>query len=461
MKIIFLILLTLFAQLFSQNVFSNDIKERIQKFSWDGIEVVWLEDNRYPTYDVIIYFADGALSDGKFSKGETSSMFSLLGNGTRRFSQKDLSDHLEYFGTSYAPYVTHEYSLYTISGLVKDIVPSMKMICHMFKDASFPKKELKKEKKLWKTNLQNLVNNQGALAGRAFRELSLKGSPYNYPVEGKIADIKTINQKGLVKKRNYFNKKVKKRIYITGPKQALSIQQIITKDCEWAAHKKQIITRTMNYKPLKEKEKNEIFLITVPKSNQAQVRIGRFLNQGEFGNIPLLSLSTGFLGGGFTSKLMREVRVKRGLTYSIGAFASGQKEYGRSGISTFTPNEKITELLKVINNTISGAIKGEITDQELERARGYLLGSHPFQFEESSSFLQQLVIMDHEGRDYGDLFDFTKKVSKLNKSEVIAMIDNIFNWNKQTIVILGNKSLQKTLKQSGLKVKVLDYKKFL
>jgi zinc protease len=457
MKSILIIGLTL---IISSSLFASNIKDRIKKYDWNGIEVVWLEDDRFPTYDIIFYFADGALSDGNYLKGETSSMFSMLGNGTRRFSQKDLSDHLEYFGVSYSPYITHEYSLYSVSGLAKDVVPTMKMICHMFKDATFPINEIKKEKKLWRNKLQNLVNNQGALAGRVFRELSLKGSPYNYPVGGKLSDIRKINQAGLSKKKDYFNNKVKKRIYITGPKKILDIKQTISHDCEWKAEENQIV-RTMNYKPVKEKTKPEIFLITVPKSNQAQVRIGRFLNKGEFDSPATINLSTGFLGGGFTSKLMREVRVKRGLTYSIGAFAAGQREYGRSGISTFTPNEKINDLLKVINETLEGAIRGEITNEELERARGYLLGSHPFQFEESSSFLQQLVIMDHENRSYDDLFEFTEKVSKVNKGQVVKMIDQYFNWKKQTIVILGSKKLAKDLKKSGIKVKIVDYKKFL
>jgi zinc protease len=454
------LILLLISLLLSQTIFAKDIRDRIKKIDWEGIEVVWLEDNRFPTYDIIMYFADGALSDGLYSKGETSSMFSMLENGTRRFSQKDLSDHLEYFGTSYSPYVTHEYAIYSVSGLVKDVLPAMKMICHMFKDASFPENEIKKVKKLWKNKLQNLVNSQGALAGRAFRELSLKGSPYNYPVAGKLSDIKKINQKGLLSKRDYFNKNVKKKIYITGPKKILDIKKIIGHDCEWKSEKNQIV-RSTNYTPLKLKTKPEIYLVTVPKSNQAQVRIGRFLNKGEFDNQATMSLSTGFLGGGFTSKLMREVRVNRGLTYSISAFASGQKEYGRSGISTFTPNEKINELLSVVHETLNGAIRGDITTEELERARGYLLGSHPFQFEESSSFLRQLVFMDHENRSYDDLLNFTEQVSKVEKKQVVNLIDQYFNWNKQTIVILGSRKLEKKLKEKGFSVKILNYKKFL
>ena len=40
-------------------------RERIKTMSWDGIDVVWLQDERFPTYSIQIYFADGALKRRK------------------------------------------------------------------------------------------------------------------------------------------------------------------------------------------------------------------------------------------------------------------------------------------------------------------------------------------------------------------------------------------------------------
>ncbi len=442
----------------SSSVFAdNSIKKRIKKFDWNGVEVVWLEDNRYPTYDIMIYFADGALSDTTV-KGEASAMFGMIPSGTRRFNQKDISENLEFFGANYSPYITHEYSLYSVNGLVKDIVPTMKMICHLFKDATFPKNELKKEKRRIQDSYRNIINDQGSLASRVFREISLSGSPYDYPVGGKLKDISKITQAGLSKKLDYFNNQVKKRIYISGPESSLVVKRVFSDDCGWNGEAKYV--RNIEYSPIKKKEGPEVILVTVPKSNQAQVRIGRFLNKGEFEELHVMSLSTSFLGGGFTSRLMREVRGK-GLTYSIGAFAGGQRDYGRAGISTSTANEKLIPLLETVEKTIQDAAGGTIADEDLERARGYLVGSHPFQFEESSDLLEQLVMLDHEGKSYDEIFSFTERISKVNKKQVIEELNKLFGWNQQTVLILGSKALLKNLKAKGLEVKTRSYKDFL
>ena len=107
-----------------------------------------------------------------------------------------------------------------------------------------------------------------------------------------------------------------------------------------------------NIAPVKRSKKQKVVLVTVPKANQAQVRMGRILAQNEIKNIPLLMLSSKFLGGGFTSQLMKSVRVKSGLSYSVGAFAAGQRGYGRSGISSFTKNKTILELISTIKTTV-------------------------------------------------------------------------------------------------------------
>jgi zinc protease len=433
-------------------------QDRIEKLDWNGIEVTWLKDDRFPTYNVMVHFADGALSDHPRRRGETSMMFNLLDNGTRRFSQKDISDNLEYYGTSWGPSVTHESVTYEVSGLVKDMAPTMKKVCHLYKDASFTKHEVKKYKRLLKNRAKTVVKNHSTIASKAFRELSLTGTPYFYPVGGKVKDRKKIYTKDLKRKLNYFNSKVKKRIYITGPKDVLALESIITNDCGWSGVNSSY-ERVVNYTPKKILNAPKIYLVTVPKANQAQVRMGRFLNQGEFEDGELNSLASEFLGGGFTSKLMREIRVKRGLSYTVSSYAGGQRQYGRSVISTFTKTKTVEELLHVIKNVLLEVKDKGIDPKELERARGALVGSFPFRFERSTAYLSQLMHLDDINKSYETLYKFPEIVKSFEEPIVRQKLVSLYNWHNQTIVVVGSKSLKKKLEKFG-KVTKLPYKEF-
>ena len=163
MKTLLLLLLTFTSLAFAAN------QDEIEKLDWDGMEVYYLEETQFPVYDLYMYFADGALSDPKSLAGQTEIMFNLMDSGTRRYNQAQISDHLDYYGVSHGAYVTHEYSLYSVSGLAKDLVPSLKKICHLFDDANYPRNELKNFKVRMRSEFSNLVTNHSALADRVFR----------------------------------------------------------------------------------------------------------------------------------------------------------------------------------------------------------------------------------------------------------------------------------------------------
>ncbi len=428
-----------------------------QKFMWDDIEVTWIEDNKLPLYNITVYFADGALSDGR-KLGETELMFSLLSTGTNRFSLKEIADNLEFYGVYTDAKVVHEYSTYSIAGMVKDIIPTVKKVCHLFKDATFPNKELVKAKKNITTSIKNVVNSHGRLASMAFREINLKGTPFANPVSGKLDTIKRVKSRDLKNKLVYFNEKVKKKIYISGPKKALDTKNVFLNECGWSkdANFQRNVTFNKKSKP------GKVHLVTVPKANQAQVMIGKFLVPGEFENFEDLQVASHFLGGGFSSVLMKELRTKRGLTYTAYAYAGRQKDYGRSVISTFTKNETLPELLKVTKDILSKYSKEEIDNKELTKIIKSLTGSYIFQFEEPSKFIKELMFFDHIGIDHKRIFEFNKTISKLNTEDLKETIEKIFPESGVDIVILGDKSLLGAIKKSGYKnVQVHSYREFL
>lgn len=433
------------------------ISDKIQKLKWDNLEVVYIEDNRFPTYGLGIYFADGALGDGS-SKGSMEAALDYMMLGTRRFSRKQIADNIEYFGASMGSEVTHEYSNYAVTGLVKDIIPTVKKMCHLFQDATFPRKELEKEKKRTISTLQNSAQNPGFVASRAFREISLAGTPFDYPVGGKIKDIRKWNSKKLKARLKYYNKDVKKRIYLTGPKEVLNIKDIITRDCGWKGQGQFVRNVDVLFHDVSNGPK--ITLVTVKKANQAQVRIGVTLDRKRAGSNELQKLTSSYLGGGFTSQLMNVLRVKNGLTYGVGAFAGMQKLYGRAGIYTSTNIDTLGKLLEKTKETLDRGSEGHIDETGFKLTKGALAGSYPFAFESSKALLMQLMNLDHTGESYSQLTEFPEKLRSLTKVDLIRELKNVFEWKKQDIVVLAPKSALKTLKKFG-KVRVRSYKDFL
>lgn len=451
-----LILATILLSLSVSTFSAVDPLKNVSKLKWEDLEVVYLKDDRFPTYSMIVYFADGALKDGSV-KGVADATLSFLSLGTRRYNRNEIASNLEYYGAGYGSKVTHEYSTYSVAGLAKDMEPTLKKICHLFQDADFPWGEIKKERKRILDSLENIVSNPSALASRVFREESLKGTPYSYPVEGKIRDIKNWKRDDFKNHLDYLNKEVKKRIYITGPESVLKAKSIINEDCGWKGQGK--FERVENYKMPESTSQPTITLVPI-SGNQAQVRMGRFLSHNMVSDPDLMHLTSNYLGGGFTSQLMQVLREQGGLTYGAYAFAGGQKQYGRSGITTSTKKESLKELLEKTQVTIKKVIGGEINPDQLELTKGSVAGSYLFGFESSSDFLEGLTYLDHTGRPYSSLVEFPDRVMSFSLDNVSKMSKNLYDWENLDIVIVGPKSLQKDLGAFG-KVQVKSYKDFL
>ena len=437
---------------------ANYLDENLNKVNWNGIEVIWLEDDSLPTYDFIINFDEGAFGDKNGFYGETQLMFDLMATGTSSFSEKEILEQLEFYGAGFDTNITHEFSSMRISGLVKDIKPTLEMVCHVFKNANYPKAKLKSFKDRKAAEIKSMVTKHSALASLVFRYESLRATGYENPVKGTLDSMSKITRDDLKERLNYFNEEVPKRIYIRGPKKSLIVKSIILNECGWKKINKPKSKKEINPKALT----NVLYFVKVPDANQAQIRIGRTLNSAEvnLGKHELKSFTSSYLGGGFTSRLVQELRVKKGLTYSASSYVSEQKDYGRAGINTFTKNSSIVEMLKSIKSVVNYASKN-ISSDEFEMAKRSIKGNFLLSLESSSSFLQNLQYYDHIGRDYDSIYKFSNIIDKVSKNDMKKMIDKIFNWNSQVKLVLGDKSLIKVLKDAGYKVVELNYKDYL
>lgn len=193
------------------------------------IDVVWIEDDKFPKFTASIYFQDGALNDQHPGVAQTT--FDLMTSGTSKETQREISEFFDFYGANLRHSVTHEYSIFTVQALTKDIKPVVGKVCELFKDAIYPDAELKSHVSRAKSRLKNLVTSHGGLADRIFRQISLAGSPYEYPVEGTLKSLDTMTSK-ILKERLASLNRARKTLYLAGPSDVKTIKNVLAENCE-------------------------------------------------------------------------------------------------------------------------------------------------------------------------------------------------------------------------------------
>jgi zinc protease len=428
--------------------------DSVKREKWGDLEVVWIEDNKFPKFTASIYFQDGALSDAY--PGVTQAVFDQISSGTSKESEKEIAGFFDFYGAQVRNSVTHEYSVYSVRALTKDMGPVIGKVCELMDDAQYPASELKSYTSRSKSHLRNLVTTHGALSDRIFRHLSLEGTDYSKPVEGTLNSFDKMNSKDL-KKRLAELSRTKKVLYLAGPPEVKRMRSVIDEKCKWS--------HDSRLKPVnlpRPSPQTAIYLVPVAQANQAQIRIGRYLNFEEMKEKhDQYHFLGGFLGGGFTSKLVQELRVKRGLTYSAGAYVSMQRDYARAGIMTFSKSETAAEVISIIKDVFSEVSDPkQIKIEEFRHQQGHQIGGYAFGFEETNAFLGQIMLYDHQGRKLKELAGFPERIAAMTIADLAKASSEAFLWKKMIIVVVGDKGLAKDLSKIR-PVKILDYKNFL
>lgn len=432
---------------------SDSFLDSVKRTKWGDLEVVWIEDDHFPKFTASIYFQDGALSDSV--PGLTQSTFDQLTAGTKKETQREIAEFFDFYGANLRHSVTHEYSVYSVQALTKDIRPVMGKVCELFNEAQYPENEFKSYVSRSKSHLKNLVTSHAALADRIFRKVSLENTIYTNPAEGTLESFDKLSPL-LLKERLATLSKTRKVLYLAGPKDVKEIEKVIASKCKWS---NELATKPQELK--KPMTQSAIYLVEVPNANQAQIRIGRYMTSNEFkGKYDQFQFMASFLGGGFTSKLVQELRVKRGLTYSAGAYASMQRDYGRAGIITFSKNETAAEAIAIIRDVFTGVTEGKFEEKEFVHQKNHQIGGYAFGFEETNAFLGQIMLYDHQKRDLEELVKYPQHIASMTPAVLSETNMEAFPWDRLTIVVVGDKSLEKSLARIR-PVKILKYEDFL
>lgn len=98
-------------------------------------------------------------------------------------------------------------------------------------------------------------------------------------------------------------------------------------------------------------------------------------------------------GGGFESRLMTEVREKRGLTYGVYSYLAPRDLAETYLGSVSSANDRIAEAIEVIRAEWARAAENGITEEELEAAKTYITGAYPLRFDGNGPIANILVGM--------------------------------------------------------------------
>lgn len=158
--------------------------------------------------------------------------------------------------------------------------------------------------------------------------------------------------------------------------------------------------------------------------------------------IPTFVLNHILGGGGFASKLMEEVREKRGLAYSVYTYVYPYQHTSIFSGSVATRNEAIGESLDVIREEFKQMAENGPTQTELDNAKKYLIGSYPLRFDTNAKIASQLLglRMDDFGPEYID--NRNDMMAAVTLDDVKRVAKRLLETDDLIVTIVGKPTLK-------------------
>ena len=250
------------------------------------------------------------------------------------------------------------------------------------------------------TSLAFAAKDPDRVAAREWFAAAFPDHPYGRPANGTAESLATINRDDLEGYRRRVFAKDTLKVVAVGDIDAETLGKILDRVFGDLPDKAQL--EPVPFIEPKKGGNLHIVEMPVPQSVATFGLAGIPRKDPDF--IPAFVMNHILGGGGFSSRLMEEVREKRGLAYSVYSYLQPYQHTAIFAGGVATKNEEIGQSLDVIRAELERMATEGPTPQELENAKSYLVGSYPLRFDTNSKIANQLlgIMQDGLGKDYVD-----------------------------------------------------------
>ena len=407
---------------------------RVQKVRSPGGNEAWLvEDYAIPLLAVNFGFKGGAAQDPLGKPGAATLLAGLLDEGAGDLDSAAFHQALDDKAIELSFSADRDALQGRLKTLSKHSARAFELLALAVTKARLEPEAVERVRGQIAASLRSELNDPEHAAARLFRLHSYPDHPYGRPVKGDLDVVATITRDDLLALRQRLLARDNLKIAVVGAIDADTLgRELDLAFGPLPAHSDLVPVPAVMFSGVGTRH---IRTIDLPQST---IRFGR---QGIMRDDPDYNVATVVnhcLGAGaFTSRLYKEVREKRGLCYSV---YSQNSELDRAAMfvgATSTKNERAIEAIDVIRGEILKLAADGIGDEELTKAKKYLIGSYALRFDTSRKIAGHLVSLQLDGYDVDRLDTRNERIAAVTVDDAGRVAKRLLGDGELLITVAG------------------------
>ncbi|MCB5175450.1 insulinase family protein [Microvirga sp. SM9] len=398
-----------------------------------GIEAWHVESSVVPLIAVAFIFEGGSAHDPENRPGVAQMLARLLDEGAGEYDSDAFQERLAGRAIELSFNAGNDAIGGSLKTLVKHADEAFELLRLALTEPRFDQDAIERVRAQTIAGLRYQQNDPGVMATRRFFEEGFAGHPYGRPTSGTPESVAAITRDDLVDMHQAIITRGRIKIAVVGAIDAERLSVLLDKAFGSLPEAKPL--GMIEATSLKQLGSRFVVDLDVPQS------VIRFGTQGvawrDPGFIPAYVLNHILGGGAFTSRLFQEVREKRGLAYSVGTSLVSYRSAAMTWGYTATKNERVGEALQVIQEEILRLKTQGPTDEELQKAKDYLVGSYALGFDTSTKIAHTMVQIAFEGLGVDYIARRNALVAAVTREDIHIAAERIFGDGQMLTVIAG------------------------
>jgi len=406
---------------FTKKVLSNGLR----------VIVVPMKDN--PTATVLVLVEAGSKYEDKKVNGISHFLEHMCFKGTtKRPKGIDISKELDTIGSQYNAFTSQEYTGYYAKSDAKHFKKILDIVTDIYLNSTFPEIEIQKEKGV----IIEEINMYEDMPSRHVQDLMMKllygDQPAGWNIAGGKKNILEMEREDFVKYHQEHYVPSATTIVVAGKvKESEALKEV---EKIFGQIKK--AKKSTKLKVVEGQSKPEI-LVKHKETDQTHFVLGVRTYDLFNKNNAVLSVLSGVLGAGMSSRLFTKLREEMGVGYYVRAYNDVYTDHGFLQISAGVDNKRINEVIEAVLGECKKLKTELVGDEELEKVKECLIGNMKLSLESSDDIANFYGAQELLKKEIKTSEEKAEQVRSVNAKQIKEMAIKIFTDDKLNLALIG------------------------
>jgi zinc protease len=419
----------------------------------NGLRVIVAERPGLPIMAAEILVRTGAEVDPDGRAGAASMTGSLLTKGTERMTAPQIASAIESLGGEIESGARWDASSAVIVVLSSNAGPALSILADVVRNPAFKQDEIDRLKNQTLDGLRVVLQQPGALARYVTDRVVYGTGEYGHAAGGTMETVQAIQRDDLVRLYKTYYTPENATLILAGDvtlEQGKQYAQQFFGDwkAEPAANKEPARPVAADWKP-------ESVVVDMPEAGQASVTVAKPAIKRSSPDYYTGLVANAALGTGFVSRLNREIRIKRGLSYGARSALDSRRGGGSFVASAQTKNESAAEVAGLLQSELKRLGTEPVQGDELKSRQAVLTGGYARNLETNRGLVAQIASLVTYERPLDTVNKFIPTINAITAADVSAFAAKYLETAPSLIVVGKAPDFLEALKKNYPDVRVI------